>query len=288
MSPTALPSTRRDRWRTGGRRARRWTGSILPGSTSGRRRRAARESDRSSTDLAVDEPGRNPSRSTPCDFGRRNSYSVQSAHSRARYSAAPAGGHAHTNSAVTRSVWVAQGDERGVLMRRMVVGVLAPLLIATMIPATASAASPKQLIKGYNEQILGMTDTDQFLFDDGCVGGTSSHDPLYIVVPLTDPPSAQGACSATTGAPIIVSPAGITCWQPTSEAARTECEDAWNDPEHALRSASVTVDGTAQRLELTRVDGTFTFPEGAILDAPGLNTVYYGITEAVKIHGLNP
>src|SRR4051794_38331698 len=52
---------------------------------------AARESDQSSTDLAVDEPGRNPSRSTPCDFGRRNSYSVQSAHSRARYSAAPAG-----------------------------------------------------------------------------------------------------------------------------------------------------------------------------------------------------
>src|SRR3954447_21890790 len=146
----------------------------------------------------------------------------------------------------------------------------------------------KQLIKGYNEQILGMTDTDQFLFDDGCVGGTSSHDPLYIVVPLTDPPSAQGACSATTGAPIIVSPAGITCWQTTLEAARTECEDAWNDPEHALRSASVTVDGRAQRLELTRVDGTFTFPEGAILDAPGLNTVYYGITEAVKIHGLNP
>src|SRR3954449_10362832 len=103
-------------------------------------------------------------------------------------------------------------------MRRVVVGALAPLLIATMIPASAFAASQRNLDSRYQEHILGMTDQDQFLFDDGCVGGTSSHDPLYMVVPLTDPPSAQSACSARTGAPIVANAAGITCWQPTAEA----------------------------------------------------------------------
>jgi len=159
--------------------------------------------------------------------------------------------------------------------------------MVAIFPGVTSAASRERLVSGYQEKLLGMTDTDQFLFDDGCAGGTSSHDPLFMVVPLTDPPSAQSACTARTGAPIFANAAGVTCWQPTAEAARTECEDAWADPTAVLVSASVTVDGRAQRLELTRVNGTFTFPPDAILDV-GSDTFYYGISLGVELHGLNP
>jgi hypothetical protein len=172
-------------------------------------------------------------------------------------------------------------------MRKIFVGALAPLLMVAMFPVSASAANRERLVAGYQEKLLGMTDTDQFLFDDGCVGGTSSHDPLFMVVPLTDPPSAQGACTARTGAPIFANAAGVTCWQPTAEAARDECEAVWADPAAVLVNASVTVDGRAQRLELTRVNGTFTFPPDAILDV-GSDTFYYGISLGVELHGLNP
>jgi hypothetical protein len=107
-------------------------------------------------------------------------------------------------------------------------------------------------------------------------------------VPLTDPPSAEAACTVAKGARIVINAAGTTCWQPTLAAARDECEAIWADPALVLQQASVSIDGKAQKLSLDRVSGSFTFPEGAILDVAGLETVYYGITSATIVHGLNP
>jgi hypothetical protein len=70
------------------------------------------------------------------------------------------------------------------------------------------------------------------------------------------------------------------------KAARDECEAGWADPALALQEASVTIDGKAKALTTYRVSGRFTFPDGAVLDAPGVNTTYYGITSAVLLRGL--
>ncbi len=182
-------------------------------------------------------------------------------------------------------------------------GVATALLAMTVAPVTASAAprsnqprsdnsepehSPKALLNGYQRQLIGMTESDQWLFDDGCIGGTSEDDPLYMLVPLTDPPSTESACSASHDAPIVITAAGFTCWQPTLQAARNECETGWADPAQVVVEASVTVDGRAQHLKEYRVSGRFTFPDGAILDVPGTKTVYYGISSSVIMHGLRP
>jgi hypothetical protein len=175
-------------------------------------------------------------------------------------------------------------------------GVAAALLAMTVVPGTASADSdnsgskhsPTALVKGYHRQLIGMTESDPWFFDDGCIGGTSKEDPLYMVVPSPDPPTTESACSVTKGARIVITAASLTCWQPTLKQARDECEELWADPAAVLQQASVTIDGKAQDLTLSRVSDRFTFPDGAIFDTAGLKTVYYGITEAVIVHGLNP
>ena len=133
-----------------------------------------------------------------------------------------------------------------------------------------------------------MTESDPWFFDDGCIGGTSKDDPLYMLVPSTDPPTSESACSVSDDAPIVITAAGITCWLPTLTAARDECETAWADPTTVLQQASVTIDGKAKKLSLSRVSGDFTFPDGAVFDVPGTETEYYGIASAVIVHGLNP
>lgn len=185
-------------------------------------------------------------------------------------------------------------------MRRFMSGIAAALLAVTITPATASAKdndhsessssgsrhSPRALVNGYQRQLLGMTEDDQWLFDDGCIGGSSEDDPLYMSVPLTDPASTVSACSVSEDARIVIAAAAFTCWQPTLKAARDECEAGWADPALVLQDASVTIDGKAKRLTTYRVSGRFTFPDGAVLDAPGLNTAYYGIASAVILRGL--
>jgi hypothetical protein len=188
-------------------------------------------------------------------------------------------------------------------MRRIMAGIAAAVLAITMAPRTALAEpgsghsgsensgskhSPTALMKGYQRQLLGMTEGDPWLFDDGCIGGSSKDDPLYMLVPLTDPPTTESQCSVSKGARVVIAAAGFTCWQPTLKAARDECEAGWADPASALQQASVTIDGYEKKLSLTRVSGRFTFPDGAVLDVAGTETVYYGITSAAIVHGLNP
>jgi hypothetical protein len=143
------------------------------------------------------------------------------------------------------------------------------------------------LLQGYQRQLIGMTEADPWLFDDGCVGGSSKDDPFYMLVPQPDVPSTESACTVSDDARIVVSAAGFTCWQPTLAGAREECETAWNDPAQHLLRASVTIDGKAKRLTEYRVSGHFTFPDGAILDVPGTQSEFYGITAAVIVHGLH-
>ena len=143
-------------------------------------------------------------------------------------------------------------------------GVAAALLAMTVAPVAASADSgsghsadnsgskhsPTALMNGYHRQLIGMTESDPWFFDDGCIGGTSKDDPLYMVVPSTDPPTSESACSVSDDARIVITAAGLTCWQPTLTAARDECEAAWADPTTVLVQASVTIDGKAKKLSL--------------------------------------
>ena len=130
---------------------------------------------------------------------------------------------------------------------------------------------------------MASSDTDQWAFESGCTGGTSVFDPLYMVGPLTDPATPESTCSVRLGTPVVAVAASFTCWQDTLAAAREECESGWN-----LVEANVTVDGRSQRLSEDRVSGTFTFPEGAVFDEPGLTVSYYGISQAAILRGLKP
>ena len=196
----------------------------------------------------------------------------------------------------------------GGTMRRTIVGIAAAVLAIAVAPVAAVADSgsghsgsghsgsgnsgsnhsPTALLEGYQRQLLGMTESDPWLFDDGCVGGTSKDDPLYMVVPGTDPATTESACSVSKDARIVVTTGGFTCWQPTLSGAKDECETAWADPAQILQQASVSIDGKPQKLTTYRVSDSFTFPDGAILDVAGLDTMFYGITVAAIVHGLKP
>lgn len=167
-------------------------------------------------------------------------------------------------------------------MRRIVVLVATALLTVAAVPGSASAASSR-LLRGYHERLMASSETDQWAFESGCTGGTSNSDPLYMVGPLTDPATPESNCSVRVGVPVVAVAASFTCWQPTLAAAREECESGWN-----LVEADVIVDGRSQRLSEDRVSGTFTFPQGALFDEPGLNVAYYGISDAAILHGLKP
>ena len=188
-------------------------------------------------------------------------------------------------------------------MRRIAAGFAIAALAMVVVPGVASAKpesghsgsdksssqqSPTGLLEGYQRQLLGMTEADPWLFDDGCVGGTSKNDPLYMVVPSTDPATTDSACSVSKGATIVITTGGFTCWQPTLSGAKDECETAWADPAQILQQASVTIDGKSKQLTTYRVSDSFTFPDGAILDVPGVETIFYGITAAAIVHGLKP
>ena len=191
----------------------------------------------------------------------------------------------------------------GGTMRRTIVGVAAAVLAIAVTPVAAvadsgsghsvssnsgSKHSPTALLQGYQRQLLGMTESDPWLFDDGCVGGTSKDDPLYVVVPGTDPATTESTCSVSRDARVVVATGGFTCWQPTLSGAKDECETGWADPAQILQQASVSIDGKPQKLTTYRVSDSFTFPDGAILDVAGLDTMFYGITVATVVHGLNP
>ena len=180
-------------------------------------------------------------------------------------------------------------------MRRMLVGVVAALFTIAVAPVAASAGaggdgSPSHLglFNHFQRELIAMTESDQWLFTDGCIGGANKHDPLNIVVPSTDPATTESACSVKKGAPIVISSAAFTCWEPTLKLARSECLEGWNDPAQKLLHDSVTVDGKAKRLTPYRVSGCLTFPEGAVLDTPGVVTQYFAIGRGVVVTGLKP
>lgn len=168
----------------------------------------------------------------------------------------------------------------------MALVVATAVLAVGSLPGVASAGQAPNLLEGFHRQLIGMVDSDPWLFDDGCVGGTSAKDPLYVVVPSTDPATATSACSARVGAPIVVAAASISCWDVTLELAREQCETAWADPAQSLLEASVTVDGRAKRLSLDRASGCLTFADGAVLDTPGTVSHFYGIGKSVTVRGL--
>jgi hypothetical protein len=169
-------------------------------------------------------------------------------------------------------------------MRRVVVLVATALFMIAAVPSSvAASAVSSALLRGYHERLMSSSDTDQWAFESGCTGGTSIFDPLYMVGPLTDPATPESTCSVRVGVPVVAVAASFTCWQATLAAARDECESGWN-----LVEAAVIVDGRSQRLAEDRVSGTFTFPQGALFDEPGLNVVYYGISDATIVHGLKP
>jgi len=171
---------------------------------------------------------------------------------------------------------------------RVALAVGTAALAVAALPGVASAGHGPGLVEGFHRRLIGMVESDPFLFDDGCIGGASRTDPLYVVVPSTDPATPTSACSARADAPIVVAAASISCWDTTAALAREECETAWADPARALVDASVTVDGRPKRLSLDRVHGCLVFAEGAVLDVPGTSSHFYGIGMSTTLRGLRP
>lgn len=171
---------------------------------------------------------------------------------------------------------------------RSVLAIVTVAVSIAALPGVVSAGRGPGLAEGFHRELIGMVDSDPFLFDDGCIGGTSRTDPLYVVVPFTDPATLESTCSARVGAPIFVAAAALSCWNTTAKAARDECETTWADPALALVDALVTVDGRPKRLSLDRVSGYLVFPEDAVLDVPGTATYFYGIGMSATLRSLSP
>jgi hypothetical protein len=183
-------------------------------------------------------------------------------------------------------------------MRRFVISLVATCSIVVFSPGGA-LASPEQptrgsaLINTYQRQVLGTSESDPWLFDDGCIGGTSHRDPAFIVVPLTDPAPPTSTCTIDRHATLVVVPDGATCFGDVAAGdtladTRTFCEADWADPSKAVVEHHVVVDGKARRTKQYRTSGEFTFPAGALFADAGTLGVYYGITDAVVLDDLSP
>lgn len=179
-------------------------------------------------------------------------------------------------------------------MRKMAVAAVAALMMVGVMPAAASAGGNdiptrgNPLVNSFARAVVTTSESDPWLFDDGCTGGTSWRDPLHVLVPNSDPATLTSKCWAKKGVPIVIGPASYTCWQPTVKAAREECEAGWADPAFGLVKASVKIDGNRVRLSEYRVSGGFTMPADTLLDPPaaGQDLAYYGIFHGVIVDWL--
>lgn len=183
-------------------------------------------------------------------------------------------------------------------MRRVIISVLTICSVLAAAPDGVTASSPQRdrgstLINAYQRQLLGTSEADPWLFDDGCIGGTSHRDPAFMLVPFTETPVTESACTIDRHATLVIVPDGFTCFGDAAAGAtaadvRDECETAWADPAQALVTHQVVVDGRTRRTKQYRTSGEFTFPTGALLDTPGKHGPYYAITDAVILHDLEP
>jgi hypothetical protein len=178
-------------------------------------------------------------------------------------------------------------------MKRIMVSasIVAALLLGSTARASAdqhgggAQARGNALVNAFNLAILGTTEADPWILDDGCTGGTSEKDPGFFMAPIADGPVSTAHCVVHEDAPLVFVPAGVTCWQATLPAATDECEAAWSDPALVVVSSAVVIDGKPQRLKLYRTSTpSFTFPSGAIIDVPGTTSAVFGINQAAIRH----
>jgi hypothetical protein len=142
--------------------------------------------------------------------------------------------------------------------------------------------SGNKLMLAWNEALLSASESNPWVAENGCTGGTGEKDPGFIVMPFTNPPSAESSCTFHEDAPLVFVVGGVTCWQPTLAAAKDECEAGWTDPGLVLVSSSIEIDGKPQKQKVYRTSTTsFTFPEGALFDAPGSTFAMYAISQGV-------
>jgi hypothetical protein len=163
---------------------------------------------------------------------------------------------------------------------RVFVGVVG-VVMAIVVPSVSASSSPQSLLTSMHQAIAGVEEDDFWFVDDGCFGGTRPQDPL-----LVTPVGGTASCSVRVGVPIVVLPAGITCWEETVAIAKEQCDEAWSDDE--LLTASVSVDGVEIALRFDVVTGTVTVPEDSPLGVPPGTFEFYGISESAIVRGLTP
>src|SRR3954453_12785805 len=91
----------------------------------------------------------------------------------------------------------------------------------------AAAAAPASVFRGFAEAVITTTNADPWIGDDGCVGGTSLKDPLYIIAPGD---TTMSTCTAVARTPVVIVAAGFFCWEARQKQARDECTSGWDDP----------------------------------------------------------
>lgn len=176
-------------------------------------------------------------------------------------------------------------------MKRLFVAVsiMAALVLGGTTGASADQhggtprATGNRLIRDWNVALATVSESDPWLFDDGCTGGSGEKDPGFFVVPALDQAASSTHCTVSEDAPLVFVPAGVVCWQPTVSAAVAECESIWNGTggvgPGVLTSATLSIDGRAQQLKLYRTTlPSFTFPGGALLDQPGATSALASIS----------
>lgn len=179
-------------------------------------------------------------------------------------------------------------------MRKIIVAgaVVASLVfgVTTGAQADKGGGAPKvtgnALVRAWNLALVRTGESDPWIFDDGCTGGTGEQDPGLFVVPFAEEPVLESHCTVSEDAPLVFGPAGVVCWQATPAEAKAECEDNWSGITSApLVSATVTIDGRDQKLTLHRTSrSSFTMPPDALLDTPGSTWAMYSIGLAAIRH----
>ena len=167
-------------------------------------------------------------------------------------------------------------------MRRTVMGVIvgSAVLVGVALPA---GAEPANLYRGFAAAVITMTNADPWLLDDGCTGGTSSKDALYVIAPGD---TTASECTAAEGAPVVAVPAGSFCWQAMQKDARQECRAGWENPDALLVSAGLEVDGQAMALARHDAVGRVTFSDSLFGEADGTVAATYSIMQGAVVTGL--
>jgi hypothetical protein len=166
-------------------------------------------------------------------------------------------------------------------VRKLTVG--AALTLASVgLVAGQAGANANDPYRAVSDALIGMTNADPFLVDDGCTGGSGPDDPFIV---LSVAPTQ--ACTVAAGIPVVATPAGGFTWLPKFSDAVREFQGFWHDKSAKLVLATIEVDGRPVRAGRHNVASSVTFADSFWGEPDGTTNATFAVVMGATLSNLS-